>query len=476
MTSGEKINYYRKQLGLSQEELGQKLLVSRQTVSLWEKGQTVPTIDNLIRLKEIFGVSVDEILGCEEEKETRQDVPIAKESYNFRYTQEEINSIFKQSNKQLLSRIIVFAVFAVVFLVWMFFEDEAIGFLGVATGFMLMTVIMLIKTISVNNKNSKKTVERLPKCSYDIKVYDNYFTATVTRDNEIKSSFKFDFNDIEQFLDYGDFLYIVVNGNGFILRKNSLAPNSIFTLLAKSNPEKTIVNKKGMTATKVFLNILFVATLFSEFIPMLIMGCFSLNEEFMQENQWLFLTALPIPIASLVLGIIFKRKGFKCTKNIVVGIIFSLMLIMLGISASVADDTIDNSEWAVLRAEETIGVDLPECESVQTVEMNTETTSPTKGYIYYTSRITFEDRQSNDFEKEIADNGLWMNQMPNNFAGIISPFSSIYMGDYRLIYNVDTNEFNSIPEEEGTYKFLYLCYDFEENLMIIDEYDIEYIK
>ena len=65
MTVGEKIQTYRKQLGMSQEELGQKLLVSRQTISLWEKDQTVPTIDNLIRLREIFGVSADEILGFE---------------------------------------------------------------------------------------------------------------------------------------------------------------------------------------------------------------------------------------------------------------------------------------------------------------------------------------------------------------------------------------------------------------------------
>ncbi len=62
MTIGESICKYRKEQRLSQESLGKKLLVSRQTVSLWETDQTVPTIDNLIRLKEIFGVSIDEII------------------------------------------------------------------------------------------------------------------------------------------------------------------------------------------------------------------------------------------------------------------------------------------------------------------------------------------------------------------------------------------------------------------------------
>ena len=67
MTLGEKIQNYRKRDGLSQEELARLLLVSRQTVSLWETGQTYPTIDNLIRLREIFGISIDEMLVDEEQ-------------------------------------------------------------------------------------------------------------------------------------------------------------------------------------------------------------------------------------------------------------------------------------------------------------------------------------------------------------------------------------------------------------------------
>ena len=65
MTVGEKIQFYRKRIRLSQEELGRQLLVSRQTVSLWEMDKTLPTVDNLLRLKEIFGVSVDDILSYE---------------------------------------------------------------------------------------------------------------------------------------------------------------------------------------------------------------------------------------------------------------------------------------------------------------------------------------------------------------------------------------------------------------------------
>lgn len=65
MNLGEKINYYRKKKGLMQAELGAQLFVTRQTVSLWEKGQTLPSLDNIVRLAEIFGITIDELL-CKE--------------------------------------------------------------------------------------------------------------------------------------------------------------------------------------------------------------------------------------------------------------------------------------------------------------------------------------------------------------------------------------------------------------------------
>jgi transcriptional regulator with XRE-family HTH domain len=73
MTVGEKIQFYRKEHHLSQEELGQKLLVSRQTVSLWEMDKTMPTVDNLLLLKEIFGVTVDELLSSDEPAEEKRE-------------------------------------------------------------------------------------------------------------------------------------------------------------------------------------------------------------------------------------------------------------------------------------------------------------------------------------------------------------------------------------------------------------------
>ena len=59
----------RKAKGLSQEELAVRLNVVRQTISKWEKGLSVPDADLLIRIADIFEVSVSELLGAKIENE-----------------------------------------------------------------------------------------------------------------------------------------------------------------------------------------------------------------------------------------------------------------------------------------------------------------------------------------------------------------------------------------------------------------------
>lgn len=58
----ENIRIYRKQLGLTQTELAEKLYVTSQTISKWEKGISLPTLDNIIALSEIFSTSIDNLV------------------------------------------------------------------------------------------------------------------------------------------------------------------------------------------------------------------------------------------------------------------------------------------------------------------------------------------------------------------------------------------------------------------------------
>ena len=65
MTIGQRIAQQRKELGLSQEALGDQLGVSRQSIYKWESDAALPEIDKLIALSRLFGVSVGWLLGVE---------------------------------------------------------------------------------------------------------------------------------------------------------------------------------------------------------------------------------------------------------------------------------------------------------------------------------------------------------------------------------------------------------------------------
>ena len=73
----EKLYELRRASGMSQEELAEKLGVSRQAVSKWESGATQPELPKLIELSKIYQVSVDALLSLEHAKEQQDSTPAA---------------------------------------------------------------------------------------------------------------------------------------------------------------------------------------------------------------------------------------------------------------------------------------------------------------------------------------------------------------------------------------------------------------
>ncbi len=62
MTVGEKIKAARKNAGLTQEQMAQKLMISRPAVAKWESDKGIPDIENLKALSQLLGVSIDYLL------------------------------------------------------------------------------------------------------------------------------------------------------------------------------------------------------------------------------------------------------------------------------------------------------------------------------------------------------------------------------------------------------------------------------
>lgn len=71
MTLGERIQKYRKMKGLSQEELGKLLHISRQKISKWESNLSSPDIQNRKAMADVFGISLEELL--DESKKIKTD-------------------------------------------------------------------------------------------------------------------------------------------------------------------------------------------------------------------------------------------------------------------------------------------------------------------------------------------------------------------------------------------------------------------
>ena len=79
MDFGEKLQALRKEKGLTQEELAERLYVSRTAVSKWESGKGYPSIDSIKDIAAFFSITIDELLSSERvlslaEKENKQNI------------------------------------------------------------------------------------------------------------------------------------------------------------------------------------------------------------------------------------------------------------------------------------------------------------------------------------------------------------------------------------------------------------------
>ncbi len=330
MAVGEKIQAYRKALGISQEELGQRLLVSRQTISLWEKGQTMPTIDNLIRLKEIFGVSVDEILDVGNEadagKTQPEPEPMPNEAYTVSFTKEELREIGKEIGKPLYRNAILFSAF---FLYWIFtslWNSASDGIIGFIIGVFLFGAIAHGRRIYDHKKLQKQWPERAASTVYEYKIYTDYLYINLYRNNEKMRQSKFYFEDIEFMQHVGRFLCICVSNQLYYLRKSDLSENSFFYAYLYQNPNK--MRKSPVPDKwKTISNLLFAVTLCTPIAIGPLVGLF--GEDF-ERDMWILYLLTPIPIASIVFGGVLKKKEYKYKKNIIVGIIVLVLLCIFG--------------------------------------------------------------------------------------------------------------------------------------------------
>ena len=99
MALGEKIKACRQRAGMSQEKVAELVGVSRQAVTKWEVNQSAPNTENLFKLAEIFGTTVDMLLASEDENKPS---PAEQIYYLYKMEEEKKAALKKQAQKRTL--------------------------------------------------------------------------------------------------------------------------------------------------------------------------------------------------------------------------------------------------------------------------------------------------------------------------------------------------------------------------------------
>ncbi len=108
MNLGENIYHYRSQKSMSQGDLADALEVSRQSVSKWENNSAVPELDKLLKMAEIFGISLDVLVTGEENPANPTPTPITIVTSPPKSTTKQLGVIL--IGLGLLAVILIFAV------------------------------------------------------------------------------------------------------------------------------------------------------------------------------------------------------------------------------------------------------------------------------------------------------------------------------------------------------------------------------
>ena len=334
MTIGERIQQYRKKLGLSQEELGQNLFVSRQTVSQWETDQTLPTVDNLLRLKELFGVSVDEILeGQTEETADEKEGEKPLEAYRMTFTEDELKARKRAYLWRSSKLVLVLLASLLVAVMINTINNLPSSFV---LGAFVIVLVFFIVILSRTRRQITDANERIMNAVYHYSVFYDHLIAEKEMNGEIILKEVIPFSDIRSICENGK-LTVVSTPHGTLLFKTSELPRDSVIIRLRN---EIVLRTQFTRATgiwrflSIMLCILSVAVwplamqiITRDWTPVTAM---ELSTAEIFRDSWIAYLFLPVPIASIVLGFILKKKHFYYKKNIIIGILIVIILCVFG--------------------------------------------------------------------------------------------------------------------------------------------------
>lgn len=474
MTVGEKIQYYRKQKGLSQEELGKLLIVSRQTVSQWENGQTYPTVDNLMRLREVFGITMDDLVK-EGEPALPETAEEPLEIYDSRPTQEEINRFLykqiKNGKRYLWADLFldVFFAFFVTFL-WLVFQFRNMLYATVAVmllGFVSIRWYQGVKEMRSLHRTTKMAFEQ--KADTVIKVFRDHFVLFISKDGAEYASQHIAFSDVGSVGETQDF-YIAESGSYRIFfRKKELVDDSVLKRLLQ---EKIAERKKTTFTVDQTVRILWIrggvgVLLAAAMLLPIAVIAFDLPKTVYWAD------VLPFGATFALVGYLLYhwKKASKIFKSAMPGVLVLLLAVLIcrmSLGQWFPEDEIVFSTDAeyVQRAENVTDMDLPEGYYI-TVEPANEI----RGSAHYYWDALLEYYEVDEIHELVHQDARWISSSSFVAYKLIPDWypEDEELWDRVAIYNITTDEWNTAPEDEEECRYVaFLWYQSGEMLVITE--------
>ena len=467
MSIGSNLRHFRNLFNYSYEELAEKLGKDADTVIRWEEGAEEPTASDIMKIKDVFGISADDLIN-----KPSQQIPIPQEHYEFTYTDEEMSTVFKLINQYgTIKALIISAILIVLGLISAIAQQEFSSFAPIAIIWVICIIIALGKYIS----GRKKWNERYKTIAYNtfcFDIYENYMNVSMMNENGIINRQSVPYFAISQCYRFADFYIFIANGQVFTVKKNVLNEVSIFHHLAYEHSRKTRKTNRMQTAASVLL----AASILSLFIAMPLVMIVAPSEFIAINYMWMLWLFLPIPVASIIIGIVLNKNHIKNRRNIVVGIIMAFLLIIYG-SFSVIFGALFETEYDLIGiAEKSIGIDIADTELKYIINSSqTESTQYNVRY-HYTANLFYEEETVSDVRESIVSSSKWQQDNLYEFYDIV-PTEYLYTEyDYSILYNMTTDELNTSPKENGTYTFILLTYSEEYSQITICEYELDHVK
>lgn len=387
-------------------------------------------------------------------------------------------------------------------------DSSTISDVAMADILFIAAAYFLLKIIDIlfRKQKYKKELYRYPEhMKYTLSFYEDYLekkSETVTK--------KIFYYQIKKKLETIDAIYFLLNSKEILLIKKEDCNSELLDYLEEihvdkqsiqclksSNTENDAKFDKKISRIKLVLMILFILTILSLIGGMILPQVLTLRDipsfivkyfpnvtlhlgivhidfpsVFNISYLWSACFFLPITILSVVLGIVYRRKGFKCIKNIVAGIIVTVLLSCM-IYFSYHDDYQIEKDYQETNAYHSIiGEILPkEGRMFQMIWYNSNSEST---YFY------FEDAKENEkFRKKIQKNNHWILAKDVNTDlsyFVINSCHSTKEPCYYSVYIEELETYNKVPKETGLYTIYSMLYDTEIHSIKMQKFIYQYRK